>query len=96
MIKVLNEKKEEVSTLDLGILEAGKKKEYGFFIHNDGEARATKIDVEISHDEIVVVKFPENLEAGDMGPLIIKWEPSKTVKQGLKALIRVKAIELYS
>lgn len=92
---ILNEHGAETTTLDMGTLEAGKKKIYDFFLMNDSGGKAVDINVEIMHDEIEVVEHAKNLAPSEKGPLKVRWKADAKVKKGVKAIVRVSAKELY-
>ena len=92
---ILNEHGGEITTLDMGILEAGKKKVFDFFLSNDSGGKAVDINVEIAHDEIEVVEHVKTLAPGEKGPLKVRWKADAKVKKGVKAVVRVTAKELY-
>lgn len=86
----------EIVNLDLGIVTAGDTKEYSFFYKNDSKAELTNIKFEISHKEVKILSFTEGLKQGDVGKLVIAWNPSVTLKEGLKTVLKVQATELWS
>jgi len=82
-------------TIDLGIVEAGKSKEYTFYLYNDAADEVIDIKLELEHSEIEILKIPSDLGVKGKGELKIKWSPSLTVKKGLKVSFKIKATELY-
>jgi hypothetical protein len=93
----LLDKQENVieDTIDLGIVEAGKSKEYTYYLYNDIADEIVDISMEIEHPEVEVVKVPSNLGVKGKDSLTIRWSPSLTVKKGLKVAFKIKATELY-
>ena len=87
---------EEITILDLGIVEAGEVKEYTFYIKNDTDAEVKKLNFSVENKEVSIVKSPEILPKKESAELKIKWSPSITLKQGLKAELKITGIELYS
>lgn len=85
----------EVSILDLGILEAGETKKYTFWVYNNSNAYLRAIKFFVDHDEVEVVEAPEDLSAQAVGELVIKWSPQITLKEGLKASLKISAKELW-
>ena len=83
-------------TIPLGIVEAGKQKEFEFIIFNNTSAETTDIKIEIAHKEIEILDYPKELKANNSGILKIRWNPSLTIKQGLKTTVKLTASELYS
>lgn len=95
-MKILNNEGKELTTnFDLGIVEAGKSKEYSYYIVNDTVAELVDVKVEIAHKEVEIVTFPSKLKAGERGELTIKWSPSLTVKKGLQTLVKITGSELW-
>ena len=94
-MKLLNSKKEEVSSVDLGIVEAGKSKTFDYFLLNDSMADVIDIEVEVPHNEVSIDQSPKLLASKEIGVVKIIWSPSLTLKQGLKTLIKIKGTELY-
>jgi hypothetical protein len=88
--------KEEIKELDFGILEAGESKEYTFYVKNDTDAEVKKLNFSVENKEVSIVKSPEILPKKEFAELKIKWSPSVTLRQGLKAELKISGIELYS
>ncbi len=86
----------ETTILDLGILEAGEEKEFTFYVLNNTSAKLERLNFTIAHNEVEVIKFPEQLLPNENQELVIKWSPSITLKEGLKARVRVQGKELWS
>lgn len=87
--------KEEIGDLDLGIVEAGSKKEYTFYVYNELKANLIEIEFAVNHKEIKILKAPENLESLKSDKLIIEWSPSVTLKEGLKTQLLISTKELW-
>ena len=87
---------EEVKFLDLGIVMAGDKKDYEYFIYNDTEAKLVDLQFNIPHHEVAIKKAPTTLEAKASSNLVISWSPSINLKQGLKVEIMIKGFEIWS
>ena len=94
-MKLLNKEREEISSLDLGILEAGKVKEYDFILLNESHGDSQDIKITIAHGEVEVISHPETLKSKAEGILKVEWHPSLTIKKGLQTLIKIQATELY-
>lgn len=86
---------EEVKILDLGIVMAGDKKDYEYFIYNDTEAKLVDLQFNIPNHEIVIKKAPTTLETKSSASLMFTWSPSINLKQGLKVEIQIKGFEIY-
>lgn len=87
---------EEITILDLGILEAGESKLFNFYVKNDSEAELKNLIFSVENKEVTIVESPKILFKKEFGELKIKWNPSVTLKQGLKAELKIQGIELYS
>ena len=85
----------EDDTFDLGIVPAGEIKEFKFFCFNDSNALLKNLEFSVEHEEVEIKEAPEELITKGMGELIILWSPSITLKEGLKAKLSIKGIELY-
>ena len=88
--------KEEVSSLDLGIVIAGDTKKYDFYVVNDSKAVLENLNFDISHKEVKITSAPKVLKENEVGRLSIEWSPSVTIKEGLKTLLKIQATELWS
>jgi len=86
---------QEISVLDLGIVPAGETKRFVFYLLNDSEATLRNLEFIVAHDEIKVIEAPKELLAKVSDELIIEWSPSVTLKEGLKARLHIKGIELW-
>ncbi len=95
-MKLHNKAGEEIKSLDLGVVEAGKSKEFEYELFNETSAQVTEIVVEIVHQEVEVLSFPKELQPKAKGTVKIKWSPSITIKKGLQTLVNIKGTELYS
>ena len=85
----------DVKTLDFGIVPAGESQKFEFYMHNNSKAWLREIQVKIGHSEVRVIDAPRELETGDMGVLVLEWNPSVTIKEGLKARFVILAKELW-
>lgn len=90
------ELKEEIVTLDFGIVDAGGKKEYNFYVQNDSKAVLNNIDFAVIHPEVQIVSAPKTLKSQEVAKLVLEWNPSVTLKEGLKTTLKVSATELWS
>ena len=86
---------EEIMILDLDILPAGETKRYTFWIFNDLNAKLKELEFTVEHDEVEVIEAPLELESQAVGEIILEWNPSITLKEGLKTRLRVKGKELW-
>lgn len=88
--------KEELDSIEeLGIGVAGETKRYTFYIHNDTKATVDNLRFDIYHKEVKVIEAPKVLKPNETAPLTIEWKPSVTVKQGLKAELKIHGFEVY-
>lgn len=81
--------------IDFGIVPAGESKQYTIWILNDSRAYLRKLEFIIEHSEIEIIEAPTELSAQTIGELIIEWNPSITLKEGLKVSLRIKREELW-
>lgn len=88
--------KEEVEIFDLGVVLAGEKKEYSYYVYNDVKSELVNLKFIIPNDEIKIVSSPEKLQYKESGVLKFIWSPSVTLKSGLKTTLKVEGFELYS
>jgi hypothetical protein len=88
-------KTEEVEILDFGILPAGETKQYTFWVFNDSMAFLRMLNFAVEHKEVKVIKAPVELMAHTGEELVLEWSPSITLKEGLKARLRISGIELW-
>lgn len=88
--------KEEIKTLDLGVVDAGTTKEFSFYVLNDTVAKLENIVFDINNTEVAIKIAPSELKANSSGELVVAWSPSITLKKGLKTILNVKANEIYS
>ena len=86
---------EIVSVFDLGIVPAGTIKSFTFWVLNDSSAKLKTLKFSIEHQEVKITKSPEELEAHENSQLVLSWSPSVTLKEGLKARLRISGIELW-
>ena len=84
-----------IETLDFGILPAGETKTYSFWLYNETDAHIKELEIKIDHDELSIIESPDELLPNASGELKIKWRPSITLKEGLKANLCIRGIELW-
>lgn len=88
--------KEETAVLDFGIVLAGEKKEYTFYILNDSfSAILQNLSFKISHPEIKIVESPKELGKQESGKITIEWVPTITLKAPLRTKMEIDGFELY-
>jgi hypothetical protein len=85
----------EVSVLDLGILEAGQTQQYTFWVYNDTKAYLKELEFTIEHKEIKLIEAPKELESHGIGELRFSWSPAVTLREGLKAPLKIRAKEQW-
>ena len=61
-MKVLNKDKQEIKNLDLGIVEAGKSKEYEYILYNESLA---EVAVGVGFGEVKAITFYAPSESGE-------------------------------
>jgi len=89
------ELKNEITTLDFGIVLAGETKQYEFYLLNDSEAILQSLSFKISHPEIKILETPKDLSRQETGKITIEWTPTVTLKAPLKAKLEIDGYELY-
>ena len=87
---------EEVTTLDLGIVEAGSSANFTFYAYNDTQAEVKSLVFKIEDREVKILQAPKELGPKKGGELTLEWKPSVTLKQGLRARLEISGIELWS
>jgi len=87
--------KNEVTTLDFGIVLAGESRQYEFYLLNDSEAILQSLSFKISHSEIKILETPKELSRKEVGKIIIEWSPTITLKAPLKTKLEIDGFELY-
>ena len=96
-MKIFNDKqlKNEITSLDFGIVLAGESKTYDFYIQNDSLAILQSLSFKITHPEIKILEAPTDIFAGAAEKIVIEWSPTITLKESLKAKLEVDGFELY-
>jgi len=96
-MKIFSDKdlKSEVTELNLGIVEAGESKDFTFYVKNDSNAELKNLNFAIEHKEVTMLEFPKSLIKYASAELKIKWFPSVTLKEGLKAKLLISGLELW-
>ena len=84
-----------VDKLDLGIVPAGETKRYSVWILNDNGTLVKDLKFSIDHKEITIVQAPELMQPLDRQEIIFEWNPSVTLKEGLKTELKINGIELW-
>lgn len=95
-MKIVNEQGQEIKTLDLGRLEAGKSKDFTYYLVNDTSAKLIDIDVAVDSKEVEVIAKPDEIPSKEKSSIVLRWSPSPETRKGLKSTIKVNAVELYS
>ena len=86
---------EEVQILDLGIVPAGETERFTFWIRNDTNAYLKNLEFRVDHEEVEIIEAPKELTAQAIDELTLEWNPSITLKEGLKTQLRVTGAELW-
>ena len=95
-MKILNDKEKEIKKLDLGIVKAGKSKNFVFYLFNDSTANINNLKVEISEKEIEIITAPTELKPESKEKFEISWKPSLNLRKGLKTSLKITGVELFS
>ena len=85
----------EITVLDFGTLDAGDTKQFTFYIQNDSFAYIRELEFNIEHNELEILKAPEELLANTVGELVIEWKADVTLREGLRAQLHIKGKELW-
>lgn len=85
----------EVSVFDFGIVPAGETKQFRYWVVNDSNAHLRDLKFSIDHEEVEILEAPEELMHKAVGELVLEWSPSITLKEGLRAQIKISGIELW-
>lgn len=90
------EKTEEISVIDFGIVPAGEKKSVTAYLLNNTKAKLVNISLYTEHKEISIIVCPKEMNEYETAEVVLEWAPSVTLKQGLKAQLELKYVELWS
>ena len=94
-MKLLDSNGKNIEKVDLGIVEAGKNKDYTFQVANETSAEVIDIKVEVTDKEVKVLDFSKTIEPNSKGFIKLNWSPSVTVKKGLQTVIKLTGTELW-
>lgn len=89
------ELKNEITELDLGIVNAGESKEFIYYIHNEGIGNDIDLKFTVMDKDVSVVSQPNSIASEETKELVIKWSPSLTIKEGLTALLKIDGKTLW-
>jgi len=103
-MKILHNGK-EVFVLDLGMVKIGETKEYEYTLENESKWDIIDIKLSLSQidetektvdlKEVKILNYPEKLKGHKDGLLKFSWTPSIEIKSGLKAKLKIKALEVW-
>ena len=85
----------EITELDLGIIEVGSVKEYTFYVVNDTKATLEDLVFKINHSEVEINKAPKTLKPDEMGRIELQWNSEVKIEEGLKTKLIVTASEIW-
>lgn len=89
------ELKEEVSSLiDLGKLKAGQNKKFEFYVMNSSIHPYEEMKFITDDPEIKVISSPNQLSEKSSGLLVLEWNPSADIKEGLKARLEIHGFKV--
>jgi hypothetical protein len=81
---------------DLGIVKAGDTKQFEYFIKNDKkDCDYQNIQFACENKEISIISFPKSLKRNEIASLVVSWNPSVTLKSGLKTELKIEYWEIY-
>ena len=92
-MKILNEDKIEIDTLDFGEVDIGTTKVIPLYIENATSALLKDISIEIDDSTVKLVELPKEVQPNTIEPFKVSWTPK--LKRGLKTKIRGSAYEIY-
>ncbi len=87
-------KYEVIGEFDLGIVDAGKSKDYEYYIVNETSNDLVDLTISTMSEELKIVQYPTQLKSHESIKIILKWTPSITIKKGLKTSLVFKASEI--
>ena len=85
---------ELIEVLPLGIVPAGEVRQFIFWIENNSFSYLKNIKININHDEIKIIESPNHLLANEVKKMIIEWNCTIELKQGLNVPIEITADEI--
>ena len=74
---------------------AGESRQFRFYLQNPSLAYIKEIIVDVPHNEVHVVEAPMEMYPHTVEEIIIQWDASVTLKEGLKTRINISAKEIY-
>lgn len=86
---------EQIDKLKLGIVSAGYSKQFTFYVYNDSRAHLRNLSFSVEHEEVKIIKNPEEMLPESKETLIIEWSPKVTLKEGLETQLKIKGEELW-
>lgn len=97
-MKIYNENNlsEPLTYLNLGIVQAGDKKQFNFIVENDSVAELVELIFKPESSEVKVITAPKKIKSYERASLTLEWAPSVTLKSGLKTKLSIKCYEIYS
>ena len=85
----------EIKELDLGIVDAGESKDFVYYLYNETNGLLEELDIKVDHPEVKLKKIPKAVESKESEEIVLTWNPSVTVKRGLKTTLSIKGSEVY-
>ena len=79
----------------MGIVPAGETEKFTFWVFNDSNASLRNLEFTVEHVEVEVSIAPKELSPQAVDELKLLWSPSVTLKEGLRAQLKVTGIELW-
>lgn len=88
------ELKIQVETLNLGKLKAGHKKQFTYYVYNDNMNEIEEIKFSTEAKDVTILEAPSELKEKSKDKIVIEWNPSISIKKGLKAKINADYYEV--
>lgn len=95
-MKLLNKEGKEIDVIDFGEVFVGDSKVVEVYLLNDNGTLLRIYDVEVDSPEVKVLSFPSELAGKEKGGVRLEYKPNIKIKKGLKAKLKIKAVEVWS
>lgn len=85
-----------VEDLNLGKLKAGESKQFTYYIANASVYPYEELQFHVEHKEVKILHAPVELNANSNSKIILEWNPSVSVKRGLKTTLKIEGFQVIS
>jgi hypothetical protein len=86
---------QELTSLDLGTVDAGSTGRLTFYLHNENDCHVKNIGLSFANKEVNLVSSPKDLKPFEKAEVVIEWAASVTTKKGLKTFVEIKFHEIW-